>query len=486
MGVSLFTSRIVLQTLGVTDYGINNVVGGVVAMFGFISHTLMVITQRYITVELGKGNNLDALKKIFSTSMFLHIAVSIIVIIISETIGIWFINNKLVIPAERMIAANFVFQFALFGFLLSLINAPLMALIISHEDMHIYGYMGIFDMAARLATVYLLLIISSDKLIFYAFFGFSVSCIVFLFYFIYCRRKYKETNFSLSYDKTLLKELSRFGKYVFISSIFMIINTQGINILLNMFFGPAINAARGIANSVNNALMSFGNSFKQALNPQLMKSYAQNNPEYMWNLVERGTRILYFLFFIFSLPILLQTNFILKLWLGKVPEYTSIFTQLMVINALINVFLYSLSSINQATGNIKAYSIVGYIFSPLVLIFSYILCKLGYEPQYVFFIPLFLFPMSATILFIVMKRQVNFSILHFTKKALIPIFLVSIISFSPFHFLNKLFCESFWHSWIIIFTNVLWTGFIILLIGIKKNERLKLFILIKRKIGLAV
>ena len=485
-GVALFTSRIVLQTLGVTDYGINNVVGGVVTMFGFLNNTLMVITQRFITVELGNGGELTALKKIFSSSMILHMGAGIIILILAETIGLWFLNNKLVIPPERMAAANWVYQFAVFGFLLSLFKAPHTALIISHEDMHIYGHMGIFDVVMRLITAYLLFIVNFDKLVAYAFFIFAVSCIVTLFYFIYCRKKYLEARFSFVFEKSLLKELSVFGGYVFFASVFLVLNTQGINIMLNMFFGPAINAARGIALSVNNALMSFGNSFKQALNPQLMKSYTQNNPEYMWNLVERGTRISYFLFLIFSVPVLLEIDFILQLWLGLVPEYTALFTRLIIINALISVLLYAISAINNATGNIKMFYSIGYITSILTVPLSYLFCKLGYGPYYVFIVPLLLFPITMTASCIIMQKQVDFSIKHFAKKAMFPIILVTFISISPFYIVNIFYNKSFWYSCLIIIGSILWTGIVIVFIGLKKNERVKLVVMAKKKLGLAV
>ena len=481
MLVALFTSRIVLQTLGVTDYGINNVVGGVVAMFGFISGTLMGITQRFISVELGKGSNIVVLQKIFSTSLILHIAACVIVVILAETVGLWFLNSKLVIPAERMIAANWVYQFAVFGFVLSMLNAPLTALIISHEDMHIYGYMGIFDVVVRLVTVYLLVIINADKLIFMALFGFAVTCIVWLFYFIYCRRKYQYARFSFVYDKSLLKELSGYGGHLFIASIFSILLTQGINIMLNIFFGPTINAARGLANSVNIALLSFGNNFRQALVPQLTKSYAANDADFMWSLFERGTRIMFYLFFIFSLPLLLETDFILKLWLGNVPEYTVIFTKLTVVYTLICVFSINLTTICHATGNIGLYNSVGYSNSVAILLLSYFVCKVGYEPQYVFAVPFFTFPIYMAAQYIIMKKQVNFSIRFFISKVLVPIFFVLAVSFFPFYFVNKLFYESFFRSCIIIITSMLWTGIVIMFAGLRKNERFKILAFVKRK-----
>jgi len=483
MIVALFTSRIVLQTLGVEDYGINNVVGGVVAMFGFISGTLSNITQRFISVELGKGGNLAVLRNIFSTSMVLHIAAAVVVLILAQTVGLWFLNTHLVIPAERMAAANWVYQFAVFGFVLTLLNAPLTALVISHEDMHVFGYMGIFDVVARLITVYLLVVVAGDKLVFFALFGFAVSCLVWVFYFVYCRRKYKYARFRWGWDKVLVKEMSGFGGYTLGNSFFAVLVMQGTNIMLNMFFGPAVNAAKGLANAVNTALLSFGNNFRFALTPQITMAYAAGDMEKTWSLVERGTRLYYFLFFIFSVPLLLETEFVLSLWLKEVPEYTAIFTQLMVIYALFCTFLSTFMSAVNASGKLKIIYCASYINNGLMLVFSYIVLKMGYPPQYVFVVQILVgFVIFNPIYFVLAKKLFNFPIGFFAKKALIPIFFVSAVSFLPFYFSNKLLSESFFRSCAIIITSMLWTGIVVMFIGLRKNERVKIIAFVKRRI----
>ena len=482
MVVALFTSRIVLQTLGVTDYGINNVVGGVVMMFGFLSNTLMVITQRFISVELGKGGNIAVLRKIFSTSMILHIAACVIVVILAETVGLWFLNNKLVIPTERMIAANWLYQFAVFGFVLSLLNAPFTALIISHENMHVYGYMGIFDVVARLVSVYLLVIINADKLIFLALFGFAVTCIVWLFYFMYCQRKYQYARFSFVYDKSLLKDLGGFGGYTLCGYALYILSTQGVNIIMNIFFGLAVNTARGIASTVNVAIASFGNNLRTSFVPQLTKLYSVQDEKHLWELNERGTRMATFLALIFSVPVLLKTEFILKIWLGNVPDYAVVFIKVMIVESIISFMTGNLLYINNATGNIKAFQFVSYSSSILILGMSYLACKIGCTPKYVAFVPLLLKPLYFIAFSILMKKQVNFSIVSFTQKALIPIFFVSVVSFVPFYFANKFFPQSFWYSCLIILTNTLWTGIATMFIGLKNNERKKIFAFVKRNI----
>ena len=482
MIVALFTSRIVLQTLGVTDYGINNVVGGVVAMFGFISGTLMGITQRFISVELGKGGDPDILRKIFSTSLILHFIAAVIVVIIAETLGLWFLNNKLVIPAERMIAANWVFQFAIFGFVLTMLNAPLTALIIAHEDMHVYGYMGIFDVIVRLVTVYLLVIVSGDKLIFFGLFGFIVTCMVWIFYFIYCKRKYQEAKFSFVYDKSLVNELTGFGGYTFTNITLLTLLSQGTNIIMNIFYGPSVNAARGLANTVNNALQSFGSNFRRAIDPQIIMSCASKDMEAMWNLVERGTRMYYYLLFIFSVPILLETEFILKLWLDYVPEYTVIFTHIMIIGALNETFLSTFWTVVHASGRLKEVYFTGYIFHVLGFFSFFFICKAGYLP----YIPLAVLPIIRflcwPVYLIIAKKHFNFPIIFFAKKTLIPILIVSLISFLPFFIGRKLFPESTIRFFIIILTSILWTGVIVLFFGLRKNERFKAFNFIKGKI----
>ncbi|MCL2844565.1 MAG: lipopolysaccharide biosynthesis protein [Chitinivibrionia bacterium] len=482
MFVALFTSRIVLQTLGVTDFGINNVVAGVVATFGFMSGTLMNITQRFISVELGKSGELSVLKKIFSTSMILHIGAAVIVLILAQTAGVWFLNNMLVIPEERMLAANWVYQFAVLSFVMSLLNAPLMALIVSHEDMHIYGYMGIFDVAARLLTVYLLVIINADKLILFALFGFAVTCSVWLFYFIYCRKNYQEARFSFVYDKSLIKDLGKFGGYVFGGNISAILVIEGVNIMMNIFFGPAINAARGLANSISVALLSFGNNFRQTLTPQITMSYAANNTEATWTLVERGTRMYYFLLFVFSLPVLAETEFILKLWLGNVPEHTAIFTKLMIIHVLVLSISSTCWSVVHASGKVKLIYCLSYIFNGLILMLSYLACVIGYPPHYVLGVNLaVILILYQPVFLFASKKLYGFPIKSFAKRALVPILRVSVVAFLPFYFTDKLFAESTLRSFITIAASMLWTVILVVFIGLTKNERVKIFAFLKRK-----
>ena len=481
LGITFFTYRIVLQTLGVIDYGIYNVVGGIVLMFYFLTGTLTGITQRFINVEMEKGCN-ETIHNIFSASLVLYFIFGLLILIIGQTLGAWFIKEKLVIPAERMPAAMLVFQFALLGFILSNISAPFIALVIAHEDMHIYGYAGIFEVILRLIAVYLLVIINDDKLITWSVFGFIISCAAVLFYAVYCRKKYSIIRFSFFFDVSLFKELIRYGGFIFFNNILYILRTQGVNVILNIFFGPAVNAARGLANSIDSALLSFGNNFRSALNPQLTKSCARGDSGYMWTLFDRGTRISYFLILIFSVPVLLQAEFILRIWLNDVPEYTVIFTRLIIINALLESFIAIFNVIVNASGILKAYYFVHYAYMILIFAFSYLVCKMGYSPHYVFIVPFPLLLLSIPVRFAVMKKIVDFPVKFFIKKSFLPVFFVSVLSFLPFYFLNRLFTESNVYSAGIIAASILWTGMVIVCIGLSRNERIIIFNFVRHKI----
>ena len=482
MGVSLFTVRIVLQTLGVIDYGIHNVVGGMVAMFGFLRTPIVEVTQRFLNVEMGKGNY-DALQKIFSTSLMLHIIAGILILTVGETVGLWFIENKLVIPTERMEAARCVYQFALFGFMVTMLSVSFEALIVAHEDMQIYGYVGVFEAVAKLITAYLLIIAGGDKLKVYAVFNFIVFFIITIFYYKYCQKKYQEAKFIFHNDIALIKDFGRHIGYVFVASALLVLRKHGTSVVLNVFFGPVVNAARGLTASVENAVLSFRNNFNRAIVPQLTKSCAGNDRRNMWSLLERGTRFSFFLILIFSIPILLKTEFILNLWLKDVPEYTSIFVQLVLIEfILVHGIMFFFGKIVNATGKLKAYYSVDYVCAILIFVFSYIVCKVGYAPYYVFVISLLIFSLSLLVKFIVMKKLVDFPVRFFTQKALLPMFLVLAVSFIPFYIVNKFVIGSFFQSIVIIVTSPLWTGIVIMYIGMRKKERAVVFNFVKQKV----
>ena len=305
MLVTLYTSRVVLNTLGVTDYGIYNVVGGVVMMFSVISGSLSSSISRFITYELGHGD-FDRLKRIFSTSINIQIGISLVILVLAELFGVWFLNTKMNIPAERLSAANWVLQCSLLSFIINLISVPYNACIIAHERMSAFAYISILEAVLKLAVVYMLLVSPYDKLVTYAILLVIVALLIRLTYGQYCRRHFEESRYQFVYDKPLVKEMTSFAGWSFFGNSAYMLNVQGVDMLINIFFGVTLNAARGVATQVQNAVMQFVNNFAVAVNPQITKSYAAGEREYMNKLVCRGARFSYFLLLIFVVPLVCE------------------------------------------------------------------------------------------------------------------------------------------------------------------------------------
>ena len=320
MTVSLYTSRIVLKALGVEDYGIYNVVGGVISMFSILSGSLSAAISRFLTFEIGK-RNFERVKIIFSTSINIQIILAFLIIILAEIIGVWFLNNKMVIPEGRLVAANWVLQCSIITFAINLISVPYNAIIVAYERMKAFAYVSIIEVILKLLIVYILLISRLDKLILYAILLLCISIIIRFIYGIYCKIHFKESNYSFVFDKELMRSMTGFAGWNFFGAGSHLLMTQGVNMLMNVFFGVAVNAARGIAVQVDGSVMSFVSNFTTALNPQITKSYASEEKGYMFSLMCAGAKYSFFLLLILSLPILFQTETILYIWLGQVPEY---------------------------------------------------------------------------------------------------------------------------------------------------------------------
>lgn len=390
MLVSLYTSRVVLNTLGVEDYGIHNVVGGFVAMFSLISSSLSSASSRFLTFELGKGN-MEQLKRVFSTSLLIHIALAIIVFVLLETVGVWFLNARMTIPAERLYAANWVFQASIVSFILGLISVSYNASIVSHEHMGVFALIGMSNVFLNLGIVLFLAYSpwAFDKLIVYSllllFVGICTQCI----YFYYCRKHFEECRLRLNVDKKTWKEMGSFAGWNFIGCTAGLLKDQGVNLLLNLFVGPILNAARGIAVAVNNAVSAFAGNFMIAVNPQITKSYAAGDRLYMFNLVERGSRFSFYIIFILAMPILFETEFVLTLWLKQYPEHTVNFVRFVLLLTLCDTLSNTLITLQCATGKIRNYQIV--VGGMLLMNFplSYICLKMNMQPESIYIVALF-------------------------------------------------------------------------------------------------
>lgn len=383
MAVTLYTSRVVLNTLGVEDYGVYNVVGGVVAMFGFINGAMSSATQRYITFALGKGDK-NRLNVVFCTTLQIHVLIAAIIVVLGETVGMWFLYTQMQIPDGRMDAAFWVLQCSIVSTIVMVLSVPYNADIVAHEKMSAFAYISVLEAVAKLAIVYLLVISPFDKLIFYAVLLLAVQVLIRFCYSIYCNRHFKETIYHHVWDKALFKEMTGFAGWSLFGNLSGVLFTQGLNMLLNVFFGPVVNAARAIAVQVQNAIQQFVNNFQMALNPQITKTYAQGDMEAMHKLMFRSGRFSYYLLFFLSLPVLFETEFVLRVWLKTVPENTVIFLRLMICTSLIYTLSNPMIIANQATGKVKKYQVVCGSTLIMILPISYVCLKLGMPAHSVF------------------------------------------------------------------------------------------------------
>ena len=380
MCISLYTSRVILQTLGVQDFGIYNVVGSFVALFAVVSKSLSAAASRFLNFEMGKCNA-ERLSKVFSTTLIIHILLALIIAIMAEVIGVWFVNNKMVVPHDRLYAANWAFQISILTFCVNLITVPFNAAIIAHERMKIFAIIGIYEGIAKLLICYLLLVSPIDRLIFYAFLFLFTQIGVMAANVLFCRKNFDESRARFVYDKSLIKEIFGFASWNMIGASSNILRNQGGNILLNMFFGPLVNAARAVANQVLHAVEGFVGNFMTALNPQITQTYASGEHDRMMTLIYSGARFSFYMLFALCLPIIVNTDYLLHIWLSTVPEHSVLFVQLTLIYCMIESISRPLVTAQLATGNIRNYQLLVGGLQLLNLPIDYILLSLNYPPE---------------------------------------------------------------------------------------------------------
>lgn len=379
MAIALYTSRIVLQVLGASDYGLYSVVGGIVTMFSMFSSSLVSGTQRFLTFSIGEKNN-EKLKKVFSVALLLDTLVALFLMFFAEVIGMWFLNTQMTIPEGRMFAAICVFQISVLTFCLHIIQIPFMSSIIAHEDMHIYAYMSIYEVIMKLLIVFLIQSSNSDKLIFYAVLVFAVQCSTFILYCFYCKRKYRECILQLTWNKALFKEMLTFNGWSILGGASGFASGQGINLLLNVFFDTVVNAAKGISSTINNYVAGFVTNFQMAANPQIVKLYAAKENDQLYSLIVNNSRAAGYLFLVIAIPVSLEISHILGLWLGEYPQYTEIFTILVFLQSFPYSIDRPLVTLINATGKVKWYNLTSGIWILLILPVGYVLLKMGCTP----------------------------------------------------------------------------------------------------------
>lgn len=471
MLISLYTTRIVISSLGEIDYGIYTVVGSFVAMFAIISNSITAAISRFITYELGL-NECGNISKVFSTSVILQIFLGIIIIVFVAPIGVWFINNKLSIPIDRLHAANWVFIFSLLTFIINLISVPYNALIVAHERMAAFAYIGIFDAICRLIIAYSISISTFDTLIHYAILMALLAILIRLIYGLYCKRKFRESRFIWFFDKNLVKKIFGFTGWNFIGAAAGVLKEQGLSILLNIFGGPIVSAARGVSVQVTSAVTSFVTNFTTALNPQITKSYASNNNIDSINIANTGSRISFFLLFVLSIPIITETNSILDIWLESVPPYTVPFIQLVLVNSLVQCLSYPLTTLVLANGNIRTYQIIVGGCLLLNLPISYILLKLGFSLNIVFVVSIFVSVLSLILRLILINRIIHeFSIKQFVSSVIWKITQVITIVFIIIYIMySHTLLNSIYFVYKIVATFII-SAAVVILFGLTKSEK---------------
>lgn len=425
--ISLYTSRVILKTLGVEDFGIYNVVGGVVSMLGFITGSMTGASSRFITYNIGK-NDISLIRSTFANILYIHLLLMALIFILSETVGLWILIEKLQIPDNRVAAAMFVYQMSVISALLSIILSPFNALIVAHERMSVYAYISICDVVLKLVIVFLLSVIPYDKLITYSFLFFLIQLLDFLIYYLYCRSNFSKSLAPPKKNETMFKEILHFAGWTLTGNLAAIGYTQGLNILLNIFFGPTVNAARGIAVQVQNVCRNFSYNFQMAINPQITKSYASHDMGYMHFLIAKSSKFSLFIMLLVTLPICLEAKNILQLWLGDVPDHTVNFLRLVLCYSLLYTLQNPVVHAINAVGKLKVFQIVESSMLLTIVPFAYISLKFYHvSPEFVFIIHLIVEIFTQIARICIVLPQISMSFRFYYKEVVAPSFLFSVI-----------------------------------------------------------
>lgn len=418
MLIGLYTSRVVLSALGASDFGIYEVVGGVVTLFSFLNGTMAAATQRFLTFEIGRDNQ-ERLKNIFSVSLSIHLIICLVVIVLAETIGLWFLNTKLNIPVDRLEAANWVYQLSILACIFSITQVPYDALIIAREKMNVFAYVSIYGAVVKLALVILLSYLSYDKLIWYAIFLLFKNVSVLIISRVYSIRNFDESKFKLVKERSLYKEIGSFAGWNLSGHCVNVAKTQGVNMVLNIFFGPIANAARGIALQIQGVLIQLVDNFQMAAVPQVTKCYASGDTGGMNKLITRSSKLSVVLLTIVMPPFIIEAEYILKLWLGDVPENCVTFTRLSLIAAIVNSYSGLLVYGALATGKVKKYQIIMSIIFLLQFLLTWMFFGLGFNPTWMYFTEIIIYVFALVARLCLLKDMVEFPVLKYIKDVVL-------------------------------------------------------------------
>jgi len=480
MIISIFTGRVILEALGVEDYGIYNVVGGFVGLFAVVSASLTSANSRFLNIEIGKGNR-ERMNIVFSSCVNVQIILTLIVAVLCETLGLWYVNSVMVVPLERLDAARWCFHLSVINFCSKLLTVPYNAAIIAHEKMKAFAYVSLFEGVAKLGICYLLFINPFDRLVFFAVLVLVVQLTVRLLYSTYCLKHFVECHYRFRWDKELFKQIFSYSGWHLVGNTAGILKNHGVNVVLNLFFGPSVNAARGVANHLRNAVKGFSSNFITAIRPQIMQSYARDERDYMLKLVFSGTRLSFFMLFFLSFPVIVNADYLMHLWLKEVPEYAVIFCRLSFVLVLIESFSNTLMTAQNATGNVRNYQIVVGGISLLNVPVCYLCLRVGMEPYGVLFVAIILecVCLAARLRMITVEQ---FDSIKYVKQVVLKCLVVALISAVVPLTLYFLVPENLCTFLVNCVLCLLCEGISIMLIGCSKEERIYIFDKIRRRI----
>ncbi len=480
MFVGLYTSRVVLEVLGEDDFGIYNVVGGVVAMFTIISGALNSAVQRFITFEMGKGAE-ARLNKVYSTAVTIQLILALTVVVIAEPAGLWFINNEMTIDPSRVPAARQVLHFSLLAFVINLMSVPQMASITAHEKMSAYAYIGLMDGLLRLGVAFLIMNSPIDRLVYYAVLMAGVVLLVRLAYGVYCRRNFPECRYNPVFDKPLIKEMFSFAGWNFIGVTSGVLRDHGGNILVNLFSGPAVNAARGVAVQLNGAVQGFVTNFMTAVNPQITKSYASGDREYLFPLLRRSSRMSYYLLLVIALPILFNTEYIMGIWLKDVPAHSVLFVRLFIVFALSESISNPLITAMLATGRIRNYQLAVGGLQLMNVPVSYVLLKMGAVPEITVVVAIVISQMCFFLRLAMLRGIIGLDMWDYIKDVYFKVLAVTLVAVAVPSVSVGMLPGGFGGFCLSVMICVMSAGVSALWIGCGKLERSEMMSMIRRR-----
>ena len=478
--ITLFTSRVVLRELGFEDYGLYNVVGGVVTLFAFLRSSMSSSTQRFLSFEMGRGNY-DNLRNIFNSCLLAHLLIAIVLLVLAETIGLWFLNNQIVIPQGREIAANWIYQLSVISLFVGIVSVPYSADIISHEKMVYFAFLGVFNAVLKLIIAYLIIISPIDRLVFYGFLMMFINIVDLVLNWSYCRINFSETHFKLNLDKEYLKKIFSFSSWTIWGQLSIVGANQGTNILVNMFYTVTANAAMGVGSQVNHAITGLVSNFQTAFKPQITKSFAEKDFAYLNKLIGYSIKISFYLLFLVSLPIIMNIEDILSLWLKDVPQYTSGICVIFIIASLFNTISTPLWTCIFATGNIKKYQIV-VSFAYIIELFSlYLFFSYGVPLVLGISIKAFLnFSIILITIYFVSKMIPQIDARLIIHKVIIPLLFISAVAYIITFFITQ-HKQPFFTQLVFTILFELFIAFMCYRIGLEHNERKMVLEFLKKK-----